>query len=278
MMGSPWASSPLHGGAQINDILLSMENSAPVALIATYDITTCNVEQTTTEIRNDPQLRGFDFIPVTQSERIIGIIERTTLAQTDAPVRDCMKPLDESVLISSDASLLSFVAEVDEYPVRLVLEGRKITGIITISDLQKLAVRPLLFMLVTSVELLLAEWIRQKTAQDEDWLSQLSEGRQDRIRAKWDALQVSNLAIDLVTTTDFCDKRDAFLRLAKFEKGTKKATERNLKAIEKLRDSVAHAGDYALTPEKAVEVAKTVRAAKDIIQALQTRLSFSSAL
>jgi len=53
----------------------------------------------------------------------------------------------------------------------------------------------------------------------------------------------------------------------------KKLRERQLKDVEKLRDTVAHAGDYALTPENARKVAQTVREALEIITFLEKSLT-----
>ena len=276
MSEKSWAASPLHDVNQIDQILLTLEDSAPVSLIATFKMATCNSEDQAKTVLNQAELKDFDYIPVVSSESVVGVISRNDIQKPEGTVQQNMQPLHESILISADSSLLSFVAEVDVSPVRLVLKGRKIAGIVTISDIQKLAARPLLFMLITSVELLLAEWLRRNYPDDQIWLSRLSESRQEKINSKWKNLLENNLAVDRITTTDFCDKRDAYLKLNKFPPGDKKPTERGLKAIENLRDSIAHAGDYALTPKKAETVAETVRQAKEIIQTLQKELHLLS--
>ena len=278
MTNGCWAASPLHDVNHLSQTLLTLENSAPVALIATFNVATCNINDAAEAVLATSALKDFDYIPVVSAESIVGVVSRNEVENPKGPVRETMQSLHESILISADASLLSFVAEVDTSPVRLVLEGSKITGIVTISDIQKLATRPLLFMLITSVELLLAEWIRQKLPDETVWLGKLSEGRRSKIKAKWEKLQENNLAINHITTTDFCDKRDIFLRFGTFAEGKKSETKNQLKAIEQLRDSIAHAGDYALTPDNAKKVAETVRGAKEIITTLQAELEFSPAV
>jgi hypothetical protein len=67
--------------------------------------------------------------------------------------------------------------------------------------------------------------------------------------------------------TEFCDKRCIALKLGAF--ASRGAAERNLKLIEQVRNSVAHAGDYALTADTAREVARMVRAARSVIQELR---------
>jgi hypothetical protein len=56
--------------------------------------------------------------------------------------------------------VLRYIEEAEMSPCRLVLRHTQIAGIVTILDLQKLAVRPALFVLVTHLELLMAASIR----------------------------------------------------------------------------------------------------------------------
>jgi hypothetical protein len=60
-----------------------------------------------------------------------------------------MKRIDESILISGDVGILSFVEHADEHPCPLVVSGMKLDGIVTLSDLQKLTVRPSILFLIT---------------------------------------------------------------------------------------------------------------------------------
>ncbi|MBW4491384.1 MAG: hypothetical protein KME12_26850 [Trichocoleus desertorum ATA4-8-CV12] len=265
-----WASKSIDG--DVTQILPALEEGMPITLITSFDLITCELDNTVEEVLSRSDLQGFDYVPVQdESESVIGVLVRQEASNPSELVRAVMRQLHPSMLISADASLLSFVAEADQTPFCLVVKGRKIAGIVTLSDLQKLPVRPALFMLITSVELLLAEWLRQSYPDEQVWLSKLSDSRQNRINEKWQGIQKSNMAIDRISTTDFCDKRDAVLKLGNFP-GQKKAVERKLKAIEKLRDSVAHAGDYALTPATAKEVAQTVRWARELIPLLQSQL------
>jgi len=265
-----WASKSING--DVTQILLALEEGIPVTLITSFNLIVCKLDDKVEEVLSRPDIQGFDYIPVCdESESIVGVLVRQDALQPNEPVKEAMRKLHPSMLISADASLLSFVTEADQTSFCLVVRGREIAGIATLSDLQKLPVRPVLFMLITSVELLLAEWLRQKYPNEEDWLCKVDKARRPKIEEKWQDLQKSNMAIDCISTTDFCDKRDAVLSLGDFP-GQKKAVKKKLKAIEKLRHSVAHAGDYALTPEKAKDVAQTVRWARELINTLQSQL------
>ena len=267
---STWADTSISG--RVSHLLSALESGITVSLIATFDLQTCAASDKVADVLNRRDLEPFDYIPVTDNQSIVGILVRQECKEGFDVVQEVMEKLHESILISADASLLSFIAEADKTPFCLVLQGRKITGIVTLSDLQKLAVRPMLFSLITCVELLLAEWLRQRYSNDQNWLEKLSEGRREKVDEKWQKLQHRNMAIDRITTTDFCDKRDAALKLGAFP-DNKKLRKSQLEDVENLRNTVSHAGDYALTPGNAQKVAQTVRDALEIITFLEKSLT-----
>ena len=184
-----------------------------------------------------------------------------------------MQPLHGEMLIASDSGILSYIERADEheYTCRLVLYGDRLDGIVTVSDLQKLPVRPALFMLVTHVELLMAQWIRGSGMPDEKILSRLPEGRQRRAEEEWKNLRKNNLSIDRLTATQFKDKAHLLLEL-EFVRGRKQKddAERALRGIEQLlRNPIAHAGEFAPDEKMALELVATVRSARDWIDRLE---------
>ncbi len=62
-----------------------------------------------------------------------------------------MEPLSDANLISADAGILTFVMSADQAHCRLVVDGDRIDAIVTLSDLQKLSVRPAVFLLITLI-------------------------------------------------------------------------------------------------------------------------------
>lgn len=273
---TPWASQPLDGG--VNQALSALEAGMHVALIATFDLKTCKVSDTVEEVLTCSELQAFDYIPVRDRDNIVGVLHRPCQGekQTVGLVREAMQSLDESMLIPANASLLSFVEYADKIPYRLVTNGQQIIGIVTLSDLQKFAVRPVLFSLITAVELLLAEWVRQKYPDEKDWLATLSEGRSKLIEQRWLEWSPGNMAMDKLSVSEFCDKRELALDLGAFS--NKSAARKKLKYVEWLRHAVMHSGDYALSPENAQLIACTVRFARELIQMLQDSLEIPNAL
>src|SRR5262249_22751759 len=133
-----WASMPLQG--RIDNILRALETATPVALIAACPILTCCPDDTVEDALNRPDLHLFDHIPVRDSRGcIVGVLNRHPNRKRTAVVSDAMEKLRESMLMAANACLLSFVEQADEREFALVVDGDQITGIVTRSDLQKLA-------------------------------------------------------------------------------------------------------------------------------------------
>lgn len=273
MNTTPWASHPLEN--EVNRTLLALERGISISLITTFDLKTCDANDTVENILACPDFQPFDYIPVRDQDNIVGVWQRPQFSLTKEvlggiSMGKAMQPLHESILISASASLISFIEDADKRPFRLVLHGHRIIGIVTMSDLQKLAVRPMLFTLITCVELLLADWLRQYYPEDKDWMATLSEGRSILIEQRWINWRRDNTAIDKISASEFCDKREAALKLGAFARKT--TARKQLQDVEWLRHAVMYSGGYALTPENAQRVAYTVRAARELIQVLQDSL------
>ena len=266
---SNWAAMPLGGDA--DSVLSSLEQGLSVGLITTFDPYCCDVYDDLKEVVGREALCEFDYLPVKENEEVVGLLHRAKYATEDATglVRDAMCNLRGDLIISANAGILSYIAGAEERPCRLVLQGNQLNGIVTLSDLQKLPVRPALFLLITHVELLMAEWLRTKELSEKKVLDNLIPKRRDGINGKWKDLQRRNLAIDILSATEFVDKRILLQNLC-FPADDVAMEE--LEAVGYLRHSVAHAGDYALSPDKAENTIKAVKYARYWIERLQNTL------
>lgn len=247
--------------ASADDPLLdaALEKGFPVRLIATFEaLVTCDVEEPVMAVLERADARPFDHLPVIEAGRIVGLLHRPEAAAlATEPAGAVCRRLDETTLIAADAGILTFLAAARASACRLVLDGDRITGIVTRSDLQKLPARALLFTLVSRLELAMAGWIRRHCPADRDWLAALAEPRVAAIEERYARLRAANQAIDRLTATMLADKRDVVLALAGLPYG-KKRVHGELERIEALRDSLAHSGDYALTEAAALEMLETV--------------------
>jgi len=159
----------------------------------------------------------------------------------------------------------------EQHACRLVVRGTRIDGIVTLSDLQMLPVRPALFLFVTHFELLMSETIRRHFQESDAWLKTLTAGRQQKVRDNWERLNAENLAIDMISASEFCDKRQVLLTLNNLA-DSRKQSEKQLKAIEDLRDSLAHSSDFALTRANALNAVAVTKIARKWIDHLTAGL------
>jgi hypothetical protein len=179
----------------------------------------CESSDKPEDLVSNPTHQPYDYLPVRKGGRIVGLLPLhefrdglTRPAGETASVS--MQPLDQSSLIASGTGALAYIEEADQHPCRLVMRGTRIAGIVTISDLQTLPVRPALFLLVTHLELLMAAVIRERFrgCADDEWLIHLGQQRRKCVEAKWQELQSKNLAIDQINATQFADKRQILLK------------------------------------------------------------------
>lgn len=267
-----WARAPL--SVDVEHVLESLEAAAPVRLVATprAALVTCAVDDDLRRAVDHPEHRPFDHLPVRDGEVIVGLLPRARLArdgiEPGTSVERAMVKLDERRLIAGDAALLTYLVEADEHPTRLVVDGARVTGIVTLADLQKLPVRPVLFLLITHIELLITAVLRHRAADIGAYLDVLNPQRRDRIKAKWTELEQANMAADMLHAMDFCDKRTVLLETVPLDRSRNQA-KRDLERIERLRNSVAHAGAYALTEARTRRTVQVVKVAREWIDRLE---------
>lgn len=214
----------------------------------------------------------YSFVPVHKDDRFLGLLRAELWFDAEAPddaVADHYTHLGEGELIGADASIADFVLRVAEQPCRLVVAGTRIEGLVSISDLQQLPVRAALFGLVTGLELAMADVIRAHFVDEKTWLSCLSEDRQKKIKAQIKVSVSHDGFVDALLFTQFADKK-SLLRdpVAKLFGKSKSHYDREMKSIQNLRDALAHANEYAATPEHGRQVARTVASILDWHSAL----------
>jgi hypothetical protein len=206
---------------------------------------------------------GYDHFPVADGNRIVGLVELvpfTVGAKPDGKVRERMTGLSDENLIGADASILSFVRDADRQSCRLVVSGRKISGLVSLSDLQRLPVRVALFGLVTSLEMIMANAVRRECPVAADWIDRLSDKRKSKVRKEMAKAKSADTYIDmdLLRFTQFADKATILKKSTLFQ-WSKTSFMRDFRRIQSLRDDLAHANDYADTRETAAAACETVR-------------------
>lgn len=211
--------------------------------------------------RNDQR---FSYIPVRceqQPNEFIGLLYAETWFAThppSAPISGYYEPLSERNLIGADASILHFVRDADNHPCRLVVSGHQIGGMITLSNLQQLPVRASLFALLTGFELLMATVIKHYFQSSDEWLNLLSDERRLKVSSEIERSQREDGFVNSLLFTQFCDKTEIIRK--RIDLGISKSSlKTKFASFRKLRDDLAHANEYAATPNAARGVAETVR-------------------
>jgi CBS domain-containing protein len=266
-MNEPWAAAPLSDGSIA--AVEAIENAVTVELIATFEpqLVCCSKTDTIAGLLNDRNYAPFDYLPVRSDERIVGLLPlgefRAASIDAGLTAEGAMSPLDQSILIASDSGVLRYVDEAETGPCRVVLRHTRIAGIVTLADLQKLAVRPALFVLVTHLELLMAAAIRVRFQDrpDDDWLMLLGDRRKS-VEHEWQRLKAGGMEIDRIAATQFADKRQILVK-SELIRCSRSLAEREFRSIEDLRDGLAHANNYASTRESAGRTIAAVRLARN---------------
>lgn len=223
-----------------------LEAGLRVEHIAVSRLETCLISDDAATVLT--RFRDFTCIPVRENQDgpIIGVLEQSD-PLSQGTVEQHMCRLNGSMLISAEAPLAELIPLLGQSLYRLVVTKKGIEGIVTPSDFQKLPARLYTFALITRLELVMMEIIQQKTAKDDKaWLKHLKKPRLEKLEEKHQKLQNEDSDLPLLELTEFCDKRDILMKLLASHQGfSRNAFEEDLKAIEKLRNSVAHAGSYA---------------------------------
>jgi len=256
-----WASRPLDTPA--NEVIAAVRGGFTVKSIATP-----RAELVTRQkcewpgFMEELELKPFDHIPVTVEDQIVGVGDRTCGE---------LRELSETMLLASDASLLSYVEVADEKQFAFLVEHNRISGIVTLSDIQKLPVYCVVFALLMSLEMLLMEWIRNRCREDPDgWLDLLDDKAKRQIERYWKRGEERNVALDRLSCASFADELKAAKELGLFSASP--ADNEALWRLKALRDRICHGMEISLTPDRALEVPADVREALRIQRLLEDEL------
>jgi hypothetical protein len=266
---------------QVRDDFQILHAGLRVSMIATArsDFRNCYLNDSLQKVAEGNEDK-FDFMPVLQgddgNDHIVGIVQLDSFFEAPAPdmaISDAYRPLHESYLIGADASILSFVKEADARPFRLLISDQGVVGLVSLSDLQKLPVRAALFGLVTGLEIAMTDAIQAADPGGNNWINCISAERRVSLQKRIeDARQKQGIVTELLFT-EFCDKRDIVTKLL-FKSEPKRCREelaRKFRRIEKLRNNLAHANDYAASNQDAADTCAVVRDILDVHELLRQK-------
>ena len=229
-------------GTRVAD--MRMVVGAGVTARAIYEpLQSCPASAPAVELRAALELRDFDVAGVreTKSGELLGIVRRDELA--GGLVRDHVRPIGVERLLAESTDLGELFGALQTHEQVFVLVGRGIEGIITRTDLNKPPIRVYLFGLVSLFEMHLGYWIRDAYP-DATWEHALAPQRLQAAKERLKERLRWTSASTLISCLQFCDKRDLLLKkpdvLATLNLGSKGESSRFLRAVERMRDDLAH--------------------------------------
>lgn len=218
----------------LNDVFTTtisgLERAFVVQDITSSPLITCKSEEELSQfLEKYPE---FDIVPLEQDGQIVAIIEK------DSQIR---KPIDISMLVSAEESLLNFLPYLEQQSFYLVLKGTEIHGIVTRSDVIKLPVRLLIFTLVTHLEMVMSDIIKNEGGKEDEWKKHLSKDQLNRLKGLEKKLRSENINPSLIELTYFDDK---FAIVGKI-RSLGAHFESEMKSIQNLRNTIDHSKEYA---------------------------------
>lgn len=235
----------------MNDLLSlaqeGLETGLRVAHIATFPLVGQPADAAVADVLTDPALAGFDFIPITSGERVLGVLARHAV-QMDGLVSGAMTLLDSDMLVSSQETLTNFIRLMDFRKFWLVVHDSGITGIVTRSDMLKLPVRLYAFALLAHLELTMAALIRA-VYPDTQWRAYMDTGYQRRLRGDETKGRANNIDPDPLELTYFrakCQIIGHYIQHSpRFSPEQQQAFTADVEHMNDLRNGIDHHRNYA---------------------------------
>lgn len=255
------------------DVLHQVQSSLTVAMIMAprRNLMTCRPDDVIADVVGG-NVDYFSYLPVVNdAEDIVGLFHAEEWFESPPPswpVGDSFEPFSERLVIGSNASIYDFIRTADERPIRLVVSGGEVSGLVSLSDLQQLPVRAALFTLVTSLEIVMAARISKHWSAPDDWMEQLSEGRQSKVKEAVETAKKNDSFVSEIAFTQLADKATLVCKGGFLGASNRKAID-CFRKIQQLRDDLAHANSYAQSPEQARKICEVVR---DILEIKTTLL------
>jgi hypothetical protein len=207
-------------------------------------LATCNVGDQALQIRDQMVSKDYDVIGVEENGMVIGYVLREDLRE--GRCKEYFRSFSPSDLVSDSTPLLQTLFIFKDTDRLFIIEGNRITKVVTLADLQKPPIRMLLFGVISLVEMHLYRIIRESFAED-SWKSHLSAKRIQQAEELFLQRKARNEAIELSDCLQLCDKRDIVLNEQPLRERlgieSKSKGKDFFKKLENLRNNLAHSQD-----------------------------------
>jgi len=104
----------------------------------------------------------WENLAVTSKGRVVGYVRRSKLLKADPaqPIRNVTNSLAGGAIVSGDTPISELMEYIADQRILFVLEGREVSGIITIWDFNKQPARAYYYLVLAGLEIALADLIR----------------------------------------------------------------------------------------------------------------------
>ena len=138
-------------GVRARHIQIDMERAPTVDLYAKAS----NVLKTMNANR-------YENMPVTSKGRVVGYVRRSKLLKADpeGPIRNVTNSLAGGAIVSGDTPIAEIMEWIADQRILFVLEGREISGVVSIYDFNKQPARAYYYLVLAGLEIALADLIR----------------------------------------------------------------------------------------------------------------------
>jgi hypothetical protein len=144
----------------------------------------------------------YDQAPVGRPTRVLGYVLIHELREVEgARVGRRYHRLDASVMLSGSAGIPDVIDVLLRRPLAFVVDGRRITGFVTLSDLNKHPARAHFYLLLADLEMSLADAIRERFPDQVLAVAMLGD-EQKKVQSRYRRDQRANVAVDLVSGMD----------------------------------------------------------------------------
>ena len=232
-----------HLKSSLRDLCQVFDRSVSVRYIAASFVS-FDAQRQTSDVWAFMEAKDFDIVGVRQNGSVVGYVHRADLRE--GTLEQYVRPIDEQFLLDDWSPMLVALELLARFPHVFVVVMGEICGIIVKGDLQKAPVRMWLFGVLSLLEMQFLRLIRTAYPQD-TWKGLISENRLAKVEILLQERKHRNEAIDLADCLQFADKRTIVLKSESLRHAlgfpSKDKGEELLKALEHLRDELAHAQD-----------------------------------
>jgi len=229
---------------QLGQLRQLVEREIVVRHIATYDLYGPRPEEEATAVYREMAKLRIDTAPLKEGPKYHRYVQAKELKEAKGPCKECADPISVATVIAENLPIVEVFEALYENPFLFVLRGRRIEGIVTKADLQRIPVRILMFGLITLLEMNLREIVRNQYGEG-DWVEALNKTRMDKARKLQEERNEQDTGIGLLECVQLCDLRDIVAKgplLHEMFPGLSPIPfEKCLKEIEDYRNNLAHA-------------------------------------